>query len=300
MSIYKNKFQLLSALIYLTFCSSVLGQDLIKITKLPSIVHETSGIEAQGSNKIWTLNDSGGEPELYLCDTLGNLNKTLKITNAHNKDWEDIARDNKGNLYIGDIGNNQNKRKKLTIYKISNPDEISSETTKAEIITFSFEDQKKFPPSKKKLNFDCESMFWQNGFIYLFTKHRTYPSATNLYRIPATKGNYKAKKLGTFYTGKKSGELKNIHKHWIAGADISPDGKRICLINGKKLWVFYDFTGDDYFGGECLEIDLGENTQKEAVCFITNDLLYITDEHWVKNDIGRNLYILNLNTIFDE
>jgi len=300
MSIYRNKSQILSVLIYLSFCTSILSQELIKITKLPSIVNETSGIEGIGVDAIWTLNDSGGEAELYLCDTLGNLNRTLKITNAHNKDWEDIARDDKGNLYIGDIGNNQNKRKHLTIYKIANPDENNEKNTMAKIITFSFEDQKKFPPSKKNLNFDCEAMFWKNGYIYLFSKHRTYPSATNLYRIPAKEGNYSAKKLGTFYTGKKSGKMENIHKHWIAASDISPDGQRVCLINGKTLWVFYDFKDDDYFNGQCLEIDLGENTQKEAVCFITNDLLYITDEHWAKNDIGRNLYKLNLSTIFDE
>ena len=113
MSICKNKSQILSVLIYLSFCTSILSQELVKITKLPSIVNETSGIEAQGSDAIWTLNDSGGKAELYLCDTLGNLNRTLKITNAHNKDWEDIARDNEGNLYIGDIGNNNNDSKKL-------------------------------------------------------------------------------------------------------------------------------------------------------------------------------------------
>ena len=296
----KNKFHFFFLLVCLALSTNLSSQELIKITRLPSLVDETSGVEEQGLNKIWTLNDSGGAAALYLCDTLGNLKRTLKIANAHNRDWEDLAKDDQGNLYIGDFGNNVNKRKDLTIYKISNPDEIIEDSVTAEIITFSFEDQKKFPPSKKKLNFDCEAMFWKNGFIYLFTKHRTYPSATNLYRIPASAGNYIAKKIGAFYTGKNSGHMKNIHKHWIASADISPDGKRVCLINGEKLWLFYDFNEDNFFDGQCLEIDLGENTQKEAVCFVTNDLLYLTDEYWSRNDIGRNLYKLNLNTIFGE
>lgn len=294
-----RKIVILSLISFYVFTTNVLSQDLVNVTKLPSVVNEISGIEKQNFTKIWALNDSGGKPELYLCDTLGNLLRTLKITNAKNRDWEELAKDKNGNLYIGDFGNNANKRRDLTIYKISNPDKIDDDNATAEIITFSFKDQKKFPPSKKKMNFDCEAMFWKDSFIYLFTKHRTYPSATNLYRIPDSEGGYIAEKIGMFYTGKKSGKLKNIHKHWITSADISPDGKRVCLINGKKLWLFYEFKGDAFFDGQCLEIDLGKNTQKEAVCFITNDLLYLTDEHWAKKNIGRNLYKIKLNTFFD-
>lgn len=300
MFIFKIKLQILLALLFLSFCTSIFSQDLEKITRLPKIVEETSGIELTGKNDIWTINDSGGKAALYLCDTLGNLNKTLKILNVKNRDWEDLAKDKAGNFYIGDIGNNYNSFKQLRIYKISNPEIIEGTSTSAQIISFSFEDQEKFPPSKKKRNFDCESMLWQNGNIYLFTKNRTYPSSTNLYRIPDKPGSYIAEKIGTFYTGKKSGDIDHIYKHWITSADISPDGKKVSLINGKKLWVFYDFNGDDFFGGQCLEIDLGENTQKEAVCFATNDILFITDEYWSRNDVGRNLYKIKLNTIFDQ
>ena len=54
---------------------SVVGQDLKVLTKLPDILHETSGIEITTPNRIWSFNDSGGEPELYLFDTMGNLIK---------------------------------------------------------------------------------------------------------------------------------------------------------------------------------------------------------------------------------
>jgi len=279
---------------------SLFGQDLCKVSKLPSFINETSGIEQTGVNKIWTFNDSGGKPEIYLCDTLGNHLRTIKITNGWNRDWEDITKDNDNNFYIGNIGNNANKSKDLTIFKIPNPEIIKGNYTEASIISFSFEDQYSFPPEKDSLNFDCEAMFWHNQYIYLFTKHRSFPTATNLYRIPSIEGEHIAKKIGTFYTGKKTGVPYDYGNHCVTAADISPDGTKISLINENKLWIFYDFIDDNFLDGKYIEIDLGKRTQKEAVCFATNECLYITDEHWSREDIGGNLYKIEIGSFFEK
>ena len=178
------------------------GQKLELLSKLPSIINESSGLETTGKNQIWTFNDAGGKPELFLIDTQGNLLKTLEIVNVKNRDWEDISKDDQGNFYIGNIGNNSNSSKDLSIFKIPNPKKIKEYKVSAKIISFSFEDQVDFPPPKEKLNFDCEAMFWFNQNIYLFTKHRSFPMATNMYRLPAMEGHHIAKKIGTFYTGK--------------------------------------------------------------------------------------------------
>lgn len=284
-------------LLFLLIGFNLSSQELKFVSKLPSIINESSGVETSGENRIWSFNDSGGKSELYLLDTLGNLVKTLKIKAAWNRDWEDITKDDKGNFYIGNIGNNDNKSKDLSIFKIPNPETIPTNTVKATTIKFTFEDQSLFPPSKDRLNFDCEGMFWYNQHIYLFTKNRSYPSATNVYRIPSVQGEYIAHKIGTFFTGKDTGKRKNLYKHWVTGAAISPDNKKVCLVNGKKLWVFYDFKGDDFFGGKSLRIDLGDNTQKEAVCFINNNEVFITDEYWKKKDVGGNLYRIKLDLV---
>jgi hypothetical protein len=278
----------------------LLGQDLITIAKLPSIINESSGIEETGENSIWTFNDSGGSAELYHCDTIGNLLRTLKINNAWNRDWEDITQDLEGNMYIGNFGNNNNTNKDLTIFKIQNPDKILTDTTSANKISFLFEDQYSFPPSRDSLNFDCEAMFWFKKNLYLFTKHRTLPMATNLYRIPDIAGHHVAKKIGAFYTGKASGSEHQLFDYWITAADISPDGTRICLVSGNKLWVFYDFSGDNFFDGKHVKIDLGGNTQKEAVCFVTNNVLYISDEYWTNRGMGGNLYKINIDSLIEK
>jgi hypothetical protein len=296
------RFRLLGRIVLLFFIGitvDMYSQKLEFITKLPAKVNESSGIEMASDDSIWTFNDSGGKSELYECDFTGNLLRTLAIDKAKNRDWEDITKDDKGNIYIGDIGNNSNKSKKLRVFEISNP-EIKDEETSAKTISFNFEDQKHFPPNKKKMNFDCEGMFWSNNKLYLFTKHRSFPSSTNVYRVSTKKGDHTAKKIGYFFTGTESGNSNDFHEYWITGADISPNGKRVCLINGRKLWVFYNFDEDDFFGGDCVEIDLGKNTQKEAVCFVSNSEVYITDEYWASSNIGGNLYKMNIESYIND
>ncbi len=275
------------------FCSFFLnGQELRTLTKLPKVVNESSGMEITGPNRIWTLNDSGGKAELYLCDTTGQLIRTLKIANAKNRDWEDMTQDDQGNFYIGDFGNNNNQRKDLTIYKIPNPEQSQADFTQAEIITFSFEDQQAFPPPKSELNFDCESMIWKDGHLYLFSKHRSFPMATKLYRIPDAPGDYIAKKISSFQTS--GPDETDLFNHWITAADISPDGSKVCLISSGKIWIFYDFEGDDFFSGKHKRIDLSDSSQREAVVFVSNTQLYITDEEWF-GGIGRNLYVIEIS-----
>ena len=108
------------------------------ITDLPGILEESSGIELVDSGNILSINDSKGEAELYAVDLNGNLTRTIKISNATNTDWEDLAQDEAGNIFIGDMGNNDNDRKDLKIYKIPNPNSNTENEISASEIKFSF------------------------------------------------------------------------------------------------------------------------------------------------------------------
>lgn len=79
--------------LFSNYCLFAQSISLRKVTTLPSIVQETSGIETTNPVYIWTHNDSGGEPELYKIDTFGTLIKTIVIKNAQNTDWEDVTSD---------------------------------------------------------------------------------------------------------------------------------------------------------------------------------------------------------------
>src|SRR5690606_2488100 len=146
-----------------------------ELCSLPASISESSGLQSYQNGFVWTHNDSGSEPVLYQIDTTGKINKFITITNATNYDWEDLAKDAEGNMYIGDFGNNQNKRKNLQIYKISNPENAPSDRSKAEVIEYYYPDQNTFPPSPSTRNFDVEAMIVYKEHIYLFSKNSTEP-----------------------------------------------------------------------------------------------------------------------------
>ncbi|MFM9945839.1 MAG: hypothetical protein ACKVQB_11480 [Bacteroidia bacterium] len=284
-----------SFLIFLLISSGLFAQSisLRKVTTLPSIVQETSGIETSNLLYIWTHNDSDSDPALYKIDTLGNLLKTVFFKNTTNVDWEDVTSDGQ-NYYIADIGNNDNTRKNLKIYKIPNPDNVTADSISAEIISFNYPNQTKFPPDNARLNFDAEALMYFNSSLYIFTKNRTSPFTgyTYLFKLPDEPGQHTATLLDSFKTGSGIKE-----QWWITAADMSPDLKKVALLSSDKIFVFTDFAGDNFFKGKVKTIDLGSFTQKEGLAFYTNTEFYITDEYF---DLlgGRNLYQGSIKNLY--
>jgi uncharacterized protein YjiK len=243
------------------------------LADLPNSLEEVSGIQKiEGSDLLWMLNDSGNKPIIYGVDTKGEIIREV-IVKAKNNDWEDITSDEEGNLYIADFGNNNNKRRDLRILKIKHQDLLTEDEVEVEKIKFSYFDQKKFPPKKKKRFFDAESLLHHNGFLYIFTKSRVAENygKTTLYKIPATKGNHIAKRISTFET------CADFHC-WITAADISPNGKKVALLNHQSVFIFTNFDADDFLSGEVKEYKLGHISQKESITFKDDNTFYITDE----------------------
>ena len=61
---------------------------------------------------FWTHNDGGGPKKqvLYAIDREGKTRAAFPVIGVTLHDWEDIAIDDAGHLYLGDIGNNDAKR----------------------------------------------------------------------------------------------------------------------------------------------------------------------------------------------
>ena len=235
------------------------------------------------------INDSGDTDRIYKVSFKGELLRELKLDNAKNRDWEDLAKDDKGRLYIADIGNNNNKRQELVIYKITNPEEEKGDKIDAKKIKFSYPDQKKYPPKKKNRKYDAEAIFYRDDHIFIITKNRADPfdGEALIYKVPTKKGSYIATRVGSFIPCKEFATCQ------ITSADISPDGEKIALLSYGKLWLFTEFSGDDFTNGKIQFIDLGATTQLEAVCFKDNNTLLLSDEQ--SHGTGRNLYSFRLD-----
>ena len=251
------------------------------LTALPSEIQESSGIEINSPETFWTHNDSGDSARLFKIDTAGNILRILTL-NVSAGDCEDLCQDNSGFYYLGDFGNNLNDRTDLRIYKFPNPDSIFTDTITPEIIEFSYPDQDSFPPSSVNQNFDCEAMFWWNDSLYLFSKNRGTSSYSKMYVLPDIPGNYVATLSDSFDT-----EL------WVTSADINPSGTRMILLSEMRIRIFSDFTPGKFFDGNVIEINM-YYTQKEAVVFINDSVIYITDEYLMGT--GGNLSTINLSS----
>lgn len=281
----KNLFYYSFAFI-ISSCSNY-GQ-LKVVTDLPSNLEEISGMVTYNDSTIWVIEDNGNKDEIYQVDFKGEILKTLKVKNGDNDDWEDMATDEFGNVYIGDIGNNHNSRKNLVIYKIPNPTTKPGDKIDAEHIEFYYPDQKEFPPSKDALFYDAEALFHHGNKLYIITKNRSKPfkGVARIYALPDTKGVHEAVLIGEFTP------CKDWKTCQITSIDIAPKGDKIIALSYGKLFVFTDFIWDNFTKGQIQEIDLGARTQLESVSFLNDSTLLISDER--SHGTGGNLYTYTL------
>ena len=239
-----------------------------KIGKLPAVASESSGL-ANGSapGLFITHNDSGGKPELYEFDLSGKLMATKPIPSAKNVDWEDITKDTDGNYYIGDFGNNGAPRNQFEIYK--------SDGNATKKISFRYADQKTTSGPSGKPVFDCESLFYHQNSLYLFSKNWDKNKFVKLYRVPAVAGNHTLSAIDSIRINTQ-----------VTSADISPDGKTFALLTYGKILLFA--TNDN-------RIDFSKpkgcfrlvKKQNEALMFLNNTDMLMTNE---QGDIYRITY----------
>ena len=248
--------------------------------KLDDQLNEVSGLEQLNESTLVAINDSGSKAELYLIDLHGKHLKTVALKNATNVDWEDLARDD-NYLYIGDIGNNQNKRKDLCVYKVKISDVLSKKEVVAQKISFYYSDQKEFPPQKRQLNFDAEGMIVYKESVYIFTKNRTDPwtGISTVYTLPNQRGSYKARKHSELYVGEQG-----WWQDAITGADIFNDQLYLLTYNRVFQLNIADLDRNPSFTQEFKRM-----TQKEAIVVLDKNTFFIADE--VKRLMGGgNLY----------
>lgn len=240
-----------------------------QVGQLPPQIHETSGLvlgEKEGT--FWTHNDGGNPAEIYEIDPKGALLRTLPLSPLVNKDWEDIAKDDRGNLYLADVGNNANNRRDLVIYKFHplTPEHVES-------IRVRYADQRAYPPAADSLNFDCEAVVWHQNKLYLFSKNRSKTDRmVKMYAVPDAAGSYEASPQDSVYS-----------HAMVTGADVSPDGKTLALLTYGKVLLFDITQGMNLERPtHCLKI---ARAQTEAIVFVNNTDFVISNER--KGELWR-------------
>ena len=259
-----------------------------KVDDLPKRMLESSGLVLI-DDVLVTHNDGGNNSKLYVLSRKGKFLKSIKVNGAKNIDWEDLALDNDGNLYIGDFGNNLNERRNLKIHRIDKGflklDEVEVET-----IFFSYEDQKTFPPKSKNLHFDCEAFICKNGKIFLYTKSRSkpYSGISKIYILPSRPGRFEAKLIGQF-------QFCNLG--WftcsVTAADYHHKTNTLAILTYSRLYLIKNFRFNAFWKGDIKSYKIPKIRQREAICFDKSQSWFMTDEYR-KGFKGGKLYHLKL------
>lgn len=156
----------------------------------PRVVREPSGLVASRRHRgvLWTHGDSGAGPYLFAVDREGRVLGRYLVEGVRAVDWEDVAADEAGHLYVGDVGNNFSSRGDLAVHRVVEPSRLAETgTLRADLtVRFRYADQRPGLPLADP-NFDAEALFWMDGSLWILTKHRV-GTGTRLYRLPVGPG----------------------------------------------------------------------------------------------------------------
>ncbi|MFK7772798.1 MAG: hypothetical protein AB8F94_11685 [Saprospiraceae bacterium] len=249
----------------------------LQLVEVPTSLNEISGMVFRNDMSVFAHNDGGQGARIFEINlTEKKVNRNIKIYNAINFDWEDMAQDDEY-IYVSDSGNNLGQRTDLKIYKISKNDLEIQDSVAAEIIEFEYPDQEIFSPTEVH-NFDCEAIISFENELFLFSKNHL-DQKTKLYSLSKNVGSHTANLLQEFNAD-----------GLITGATISEDNNVITLLGYHKevvnqvekfdpfIWLLYDFEENKIFEGKTKKLDIEIKTQMEAICFGNKKNLYFSHE----------------------
>ena len=224
-----------AALCLLSACRAQSGDPAAKakqvapgVTQIGRITHphltESSGVVVSRKDPglLWTHTDGGGKKQvLYGMTRSGRPLAEYRVTGALLDDWEDIAINDAGHLFLADTGNNDLARTQVAVYQVDEPD---PKKTAIGLVTVTRGWQLKFPGKP----FNCEALFIWRDYGYVVSKVSGDQRA-ELFRFPLSNP-------APFLTLELLGDLKIDSP--VTGADISRDGKLLGLVAKNGAYVF--------------------------------------------------------------
>ena len=208
----------------------------------------------------------------------------FKVTGAQARDWEDMSagpgpQPNKSYLYVGDIGDNNEKRSEVVVYRFLEPDLKPSDknstktnpraTERAEAIRLVYPDGKH----------DAETLMVhpQTGNLYIMTKVA--------FKNPVVYEATAPLKSNDVITMTRIGEVRvpSLFGGAITGGSVSPDGRRVALCDyfqGYEL-VLPDKSNNfvDIWKEKMTGFDLGKRKQGESIAYrLDGNALLATSE----------------------
>jgi hypothetical protein len=238
-------------------------------------IDEASGLarSQRDPDILWVINDDGPSV-LHAIDATGGMMGRVKLRDASNRDWEDLASftlDGIPYLLVADIGDNDGKRKDVRFYVVEEPDPDDKKVDYAWRVDFSY-------PGGSR---DAESVAVDvaNERVLILSK-RDIPA--RIYSVPLrpdSKKRQKATNLGAVdglpKPSRRDVEFapKTKNAYWRpTSMDISNDDTRAVVLTYGGVFLFEREPGMDWqdaLQGVPRVISRTGNRQAEAVTFNT-------------------------------
>jgi hypothetical protein len=176
---------------------------------------------------------------------------------ANFHDWEDIATDEQGRLYLADTGNNSRERNRVNVYRIAEPETSAKHAEILDTWKLAFPDKP----------FNCESLFIWRDFGYVISKNEDGERAA-VYRFP-------------LQHQRKSMMLEKVMTlpidQPVTAADISRDGKRLAVLSRGALYLF-EIDGTVEKAGDATPQRISiPPIQAEGCCFVPDGVLMVAE-----------------------
>lgn len=239
--------------------------EVARVAELP----EGSGAAAspRDPRRIWTHNDEGNV--LLAVDERGAVTARVRLPKTDIEDWEALAAGpcpGGSCLFVGDIGDNDGERDRITIYRMPEPDGTGA-AERIETFHLTYPDRPQ----------DAETLLvTPKGDIYIVTKGDTGPIA--LYRVPQGAKPGSVTRLERVGKPRTPGAVSA--KDRITDGAVSPDGTWVVLRTRTAL-SFH--AASDLLAGQWQErgrVDLSRlgEPQGEGVTFADASTLYLVGE----------------------
>ena len=198
---------------------------------------EVSGLASASTDGIlWGHSDAQGRgAEVYAIGTDAVLHGTFVLQGVADHDWEDIARgpgpvDDVSYLYVGDTGDNSERRTSVTVYRFEEPLDFDGGTiTGVEAIELTY-------PGGPR---DAETLLVDplTGDLILVERDRDDQGVSGIFLAEAplsTTGPTELTKVGslTFGTDPLPGDAD------ATGGDVSPNGELAAIRTHDRVWLF--------------------------------------------------------------
>ena len=181
---------------------------------------ECSGITASRRYPgiFWVHNDSSHPAFLFAVRDTGEVIAEVPVEGAPNIDWEDIAADAAGHLYLADTGNNFRMFPVRSVYQVTEPDPYASPVEPARVV-------RRYKYTFPAERFDAEGLYVCGDHVYVVSKPRGRRAA--IYRLdPVADGKYQPVQVTSLSFGAPT------------GADLSPDGRLLAICTEYSLRLF--------------------------------------------------------------